>query len=211
MGAKYSVPLKTFVREVNLQPVRLSSNYEKTVITMSEVNRPALQLAGFYNYFDPKRMQAIGKVETTYLETLSHEGRLKAFEQFMAYDIVALAICHGCSIFPECLEMAEKFDRSVFYTDVETSEFLAQAIFLLHNHLAPRMTTHGVLVDVYGEGLLLTGDSGIGKSETALELIKRGHRLVADDAVEIDTSDMTIEEVTERIYELAEPFLNKEV
>ena len=185
MAARYSVPLKTFVKEMNLQPLRLSGKYDATVITMSEVNRPALQLAGFYNYFDPKRMQAIGKVETTYLESLSHEERRKAFDQFMAYDIVALAICHDCEVFPECMEMAEKYDRTLLFTEEDTSSFLARAIFLLHNHLAPRLTMHGVLVDVYGEGLLLTGDSGIGKSETALELIKRGHRLVADDAVEI--------------------------
>jgi HPr kinase/phosphorylase len=127
----------------------------------------------------------IGRVESTYLDTLSHEERLNAFDRFMAYDIAALVICHGCEPFPECLEMAEKYDRNVFYTPRDTSDFQARVIFLLHDYLAPRMTTHGVLVDVYGEGLLLMGDSGIGKSETALELIKRGHRLVADDAVEI--------------------------
>ncbi|MBQ3756955.1 MAG: HPr(Ser) kinase/phosphatase [Oscillospiraceae bacterium] len=185
MPTKYTVPLKIIVKELNLEPLHLSSKYDSTLLSMSEINRPALQLAGFYNYFDPKRLQAIGKVETTYLETLTHDDRLKAFEQFMAYDIVGLVVCHGCKTFPECLAMAEKYDRSVFYTDEETSSFLARAIFLLHNYLAPRLTMHGVLVDVYGEGLLLTGDSGIGKSETALELIKRGHRLVADDAVEI--------------------------
>ena len=185
MPAKYTVPLKIIVKELNLEPLHLSSKYDSTLLSMSEINRPALQLAGFYNYFDPKRLQAIGKVETTYLETLTHDDRMKAFEQFMAYDIVGLVVCHGCKTFPECLAMAEKYDRSVFYTDEETSSFLARAIFLLHNYLAPRLTMHGVLVDVYGEGLLLTGDSGIGKSETALELIKRGHRLVADDAVEI--------------------------
>ena len=185
MRTKYTVPLKTVAKELGLKPLHLSANYENAVLSMSEINRPALQLSGFYNYFDPKRMQAIGKVETTYLETLTHEERLKAFEQFMTYDIAALVICHGCKTFPECRTMAERFDRNVFYTDEETSSFLARAIFLLHNYLAPRLTTHGVLVDVYGEGLLLTGDSGIGKSETALELIKRGHRLVADDAVEI--------------------------
>ena len=162
MGAKYSVPLKTFVKEVNLQPVRLSSNYEKTVITMSEVNRPALQLAGFYDYFDPKRMQAIGKVETTYLETLSHEGRLEAFEKFMAYDIVALAVCHGCRIFPECLEMAKKLGYSTFFwslayvdwnTDAQPSHEEAfkkltgrihpGAIVLLHN----TSRTNGEILD----------------------------------------------------------------
>ena len=185
MRSKYTVPLKTIVKDMNLQPLHLSKDYETTVLTMADVNRPAMQLTGFYNYFDPKRMQAIGMVESTYLDTLSHEARLNAFERFMAYDIPALVICHRCEPFPECLEMAEKYDRNVFYTNTDTNDFQARAIFLLHDYLAPRLTTHGVLVDVYGEGLLLMGDSGIGKSETALELIKRGHRLVADDAVEI--------------------------
>ena len=185
MRSKYTVPLKTIVKDMNLEPLHLSRDYETTVLTMADVNRPAMQLTGFYNYFDPKRMQAIGMVESTYLDTLSHEARLNAFERFMAYDIPALVICHRCEPFPECLEMAEKYDRNVFYTNTDTNAFQARAIFLLHDYLAPRLTTHGVLVDVYGEGLLLMGDSGIGKSETALELIKRGHRLVADDAVEI--------------------------
>ena len=185
MRTKYTVPLKTVVKEMKLKPLHLSKDYETAVLTMADVNRPAMQLTGFYDYFDPKRIQVIGRVETTYLETLSHEQRLQAFDSFMAYDIAGLVICHKCEPFPECLEMAEKYDRNVFIIDTDTSEFQARMIFLLHDYLAPRLTTHGVLVDVYGEGLLLTGDSGIGKSETALELIKRGHRLVADDAVEI--------------------------
>ena len=185
MRSKYTVPLKTIVEEMNLRSLHLSKDYETAVLTMADVNRPAMQLTGFYNYFDPRRMQVIGRVESTYLDTLSHEERLKAFDRFMGYDIAALVICHDCEPFPECLDMAEKFERNVFYTRMDTSDFQARVIFLLHDYLAPRLTTHGVLVDVYGEGLLLMGDSGIGKSETALELIKRGHRLVADDAVEI--------------------------
>ena len=185
MASKYTIPLKTVVKDMNLQPLHLSRDYETAVLTMADVNRPAMQLTGFYNYFDPKRMQVIGMVESTYLDTLSHEERLKAFDRFMAYDIAALVICHKCEPFPECLEMAEKYDRNVFYTPTDTSDFQARVIFLLHDYLAPRLTTHGVLVDIYGEGVLLMGDSGIGKSETALELIKRGHRLIADDAVEI--------------------------
>ena len=109
MPAKYTVPLKIIVKELNLEPLHLSSKYDSTLLSMSEINRPALQLAGFYNYFDPKRLQAIGKVETTYLETLTHDDRMKAFEQFMAYDIVGLVVCHGCKTFPECLAMASCF------------------------------------------------------------------------------------------------------
>jgi HPr kinase/phosphorylase len=149
------------------------------------VNRPALQLAGFYDYFDPKRIQAIGRVETTYLESLPPEKRLRSLEAFMKFDISALIVCHDMQPLPECIEMAEKYDRNLLVTEEDTSTFMADLISYLRRMLAPRITCHGVLVEVYGEGLLITGDSGIGKSETALELIKRGHRLIADDAVEI--------------------------
>ena len=189
MISKYSVPLKTIVEEQGLRPLHLSKDYETARLTTADVNRPAMQLTGFYNYFDPKRLQIIGRVESTYLNTLSQEERRKAYERFMAYDIAGLVICHGVKPSPECLEMAERYDRNVFITDQDTSDFQAKVIGSLHNYLAPRLTTHGVLVEIHGEGVLLCGDSGIGKSETALELIKRGHRLVADDAVEIKLVD----------------------
>ena len=185
MRSKYSVKLKTIVQEHNLHPIHLSKDYEQAVLTTADVNRPAMQLTGFYNYFDPRRLQIIGRVESTYLNTLSREERRKAYERFMAYDIAALVVCHGVTPSPECVEMAERYDRNLLVTDEDTSDFQSNVIAALHNYLAPRLTTHGVLVEIYGEGVLLMGDSGIGKSETALELIKRGHRLVADDAVEI--------------------------
>ena len=185
MKTKYTVKLKKIVEEHKLTILHAASNYETAVLTTADVNRPAMQLTGFYNYFDPKRLQIIGNVESTYLGTLTHEEHLAAYERFMAYDISALVLCHKVKPSPECLEMAEKYDRNVFCTDEDTSDFQAAVIMSLHNHLAPRVTIHGELVEIYGEGVLLTGDSGIGKSETALELIKRGHRLVADDAVEI--------------------------
>ena len=185
MRSKYSVKLKSVVEEHGLTPLTLSNDYETALVTTSDVNRPAMQLTGFYNYFDPRRIQIMGRVESTYLDTLSTEERLRTFERFMQYDICALVICHGVPAFPECIEMARKYDRSVFITEMDTSEFQADVIHSLKKSLAPRVTLHGVLVEIYGEGLFLMGDSGIGKSETALELIKRGHRLIADDAVEI--------------------------
>ena len=185
MSSKYSVKLKTIVEEFKLTPLNLASDYETALVTTADLNRPALQLTGFYNYFDPHRIQLIGRVESTYLDTISIEERYRTFERFMQYDIAGLVICHDVPAFPECIEMARKYDRNVFYTDMDTSEFSADLIHALKKYLAPRVTLHGVLVEIYGEGVLLMGDSGIGKSETALELIKRGHRLIADDAVEI--------------------------
>jgi HPr kinase/phosphorylase len=185
MSGKYSVKLSTIVDEHALRPVHTSADYDVRVLVTADINRPALQLTGFYNYFDPKRLQAIGRVESTYLETLTPGGRRQSFEELMKFDIAALVVCHGVEPFPECVEMAEKYDRNLFVTDEDTSDFMADVIASLHRYLAPRTTMHGVLVEVHGEGLLITGDSGVGKSETALELIKRGHRFIADDAVEI--------------------------
>ena len=185
MKSKYSVKLKTIAEEHGLRALHTARDYESAVLTTADVNRPALQMVGFYNYFDPHRLQIIGRVEGTYLSSLSAEERRRAYERFMQYDIAALVICHEVQPSPECLEMVEKYDRNLFVTDEDTSEFIANVISSLREHLAPRITTHGVLVEIYGEGVLLLGDSGIGKSETALELIKRGHRLIADDAVEI--------------------------
>ena len=185
MAGKYSVKLKTLAEENDLLPLHTSEDYEERLLTTADVNRPALQLAGFYNYFDPKRLQIMGRVESTYLELKTEDERRRCFDDLFKWDISALVICHGAAAFPECIEAAKKYDRNVFTTTEDTSDFMANVISSLHFHLAPRTTVHGVLVEVHGEGLLLTGDSGIGKSETALELIKRGHRLIADDAVDI--------------------------
>ena len=184
----YTVALQKIAAEQGLTVLHAAQDYATREIRTADVNRPGLQLAGFYNYFDPERMQIIGRVESTYLETLTPDQRRERFEQFMRYNIIGLVICHGMDPFPECLEMAEKYDRNLFLVRKDTSEFMADLIAALSSYLAPRLTQHGVLVEVFGEGVLITGDSGVGKSETALELIKRGHRLVADDAVEIKRS-----------------------
>ncbi len=181
----YSVSLKGVVKEQNLRVLRASRDYETARVRTADVNRPALQLAGFYDYFDPKRLQLIGRVESTYLASLDQAQRREALERFMRFDLMAIILCHGIDEMPELMETAEKYDRTVLCTNEDTSTFMADLISMLRNAMAPRQTIHGVLVEVYGEGLLITGDSGVGKSETALELIKRGHRLIADDAVEI--------------------------
>lgn len=186
MGAPhYTVALQKIAAEQGLTVLHAAQDYATREIRTADVNRPGLQLAGFYNYFDPERLQIIGRVESTYLETLTPDQRRERFEQFMRYNIIGLVICHGMDPFPECLEMAEKYDRNLFLVRKDTSEFMADLIASLSSYLAPRLTQHGVLVEVFGEGVLITGDSGVGKSETAIELIKRGHRLIADDAVEI--------------------------
>lgn len=185
MAQEYSVLLETLAKEHEMNSVHTSKNYEEVRIFSTAVGRPGLQYAGFFEYYDARRMLISGKQEHTYLERLSAWERYSAIEGLLKRSPCALVLCHGVRPLPELLELAEKYDINLFTSDMDTSEFMAQLIGSLHVHLAPRKTIHGVLVEVYGEGLLITGDSGIGKSETALELIKRGHRLIADDAVEI--------------------------
>ena len=184
-GTVYSVKLSEIVKELSLKPAFLASNYNQQTIVTSAVNRPSLQLIGFYDYFENTRIQIVGKVEEIWLNTLTPEQKRKSFKGLLEKHIPALVFSHSVQPMPECLEMAKKYDTSVFTTDLGTSTFMADLITSLRVHLAPSIRRHGVLVEVYGEGLLILGDSGIGKSETAVELIKRGHRLIADDAVDI--------------------------
>ncbi|MGL5676470.1 MAG: HPr(Ser) kinase/phosphatase [Cellulosilyticaceae bacterium] len=183
----YSVKVSKLVEHFDLEPLTPDVPYEDRTITESDVNRPALQLAGFFDYFDPTRLQIIGKVEHTYLEKMSDSDRDKCIERLFSYkEIPCIVICREEIVpFTKTLECAEKNGIPVFKTNDSTTSFLAEVNRWLHVELAPRISMHGVLVDIYGEGVLITGESGIGKSETALELVRRGHRLVADDAVEI--------------------------
>ena len=185
MESLYSVPLGKLINEFNLEVIRSGKDYEARAIRTEDVNRPGLQLIGFFDYFDPKRIQMIGRVETTYLTGLTPEARRECFDSLMAHDIPCLIISRGMEPFPECMEMAEKYDRTILRTQETTSTFMSALIAYLRTELSPRITRHGVLVEIYGEGVLLLGESGVGKSETAIELVKRGHRLIADDAVEI--------------------------
>ena len=182
MANTYSVPLTQTVQEAGLSICYQASDYEKIRLTVEDVSRPGLPMAGFFDHFEPMRLQVMGKVEMSYLDKLSSEARSIVFDRFK---IPALIIARGDDPHPECLEQAKKHDVTILQSRESTSYVISFLITNLKNHLAPRITRHGVLVDVYGEGLLLLGDSGIGKSEAAVELLKRGHRLIADDAVEI--------------------------
>ena len=185
MESLYSVKLGKLIQEFRLEVLRGGAGYEDVSIRTEDVNRPGLQLTGFFDYFDAKRLQVIGRVETTYLEGLTSEERRESFELLLSQDIPALIISREIEPFPECMEMAEKYDRTILRSPDTTSVLMSNIIAALKSYLAPRITRHGVLVEVYGEGVLLLGESGVGKSETAIELVKRGHRLVADDAVEL--------------------------
>ena len=185
MSAGYYVELGAMIKEFDLQVVRGNGNYEKIRIHKTNINRPGLQLVGFYDYFDNERIQLLGKVEWTYLNKLTPEERQSRFEELFAHPIPAIIIARNLEIFPECLAAAEKYDRTLLRTERNTADIQMSLIASLSRQLSPRVTRHGVLVEVYGEGVLLLGESGVGKSETAVELIKRGHRLIADDAVEI--------------------------
>lgn len=185
MESRFHVLLGNFIQELSLEVVSAPENYEIIQIRTEDVNRPGLQLAGFFDYFVPQRIQLIGLVETTYLTNLSSDERRASFDRLFAYDIPAFVVAHGLDVFPECIEMAKKYGRVILRTPESTTNIMAAIITFLKHMLCPRITRHGVLVEVYGEGLLLLGESGVGKSETAVELVKRGHRLIADDAVEI--------------------------
>mgnify|MGYP004666739113 FL=1 len=154
-------------------------------ITVSDVNRPALQLSGFFEHFEQSRIQIIGTVEYSYLQRLDTEKKEKIFREFMAYNIPCIIFCRDLKPDDDFLRIAMESNVPVLGTKRSTSQFMAELIFCLSEQLAPCISIHGVLVDVYGEGLLIMGESGIGKSEAALELVRRGHRLVTDDVVEI--------------------------
>ncbi len=185
MAEVYTVELAKIINEFSLEKVYLPEDGEKTLITLTDVNRPGLQLAGFFDHFEPQRIQIIGKVEYKYLEQLSEENRKSAIMGYLERKPVAVVFTSSLEIFEEFKELGEYFDVPILRTADRTTPFMSALIAYLNVQLAPRITRHGVLVEVYGEGILILGDSGVGKSETAIELVKRGHRLIADDAVEI--------------------------
>ena len=189
----YSAELKKIVEVFELESVLPELSLEGRSVLRKEINRPALQLAGFYERFDSDRLQVIGRVEYSYLLSLNDEDRKNAIRHLFQYHIPCLVVCKNLEIFPEMVEYGREYSIPIFRTAQNTTDFTAELIFWLREELADRVMMHGVLVDIYGEGVLIMGESGIGKSEAALELIKRGHRLVSDDVVEIRrVSDETL-------------------
>lgn len=202
-GAK----LSKIARVLELQNFTEDIELKEHVVEVADINRPALQLNGFYDHFEQGRIQLIGMVESAYLEKKEEQERIEIYKKFLSYDIPCVIYCRGFAPEDHMLEIAKERNIPILGTDRGTSEFMAELIYMLNTELAPCTTIHGVLVDVYGEGLLITGESGIGKSEAALELIRRGHRLVADDVVEIrKTNEHTLigcsPDITRHLIEL---------
>lgn len=179
------VDLRKVINEKELKIEYVPDDPAKIMVSSSDVSRPGLALSGFFDHFDPKRIQIIGNAETMFLKKMDENVRRERLTDFFNRSPVALVISHGNEIDPAIRELAEYFEVPLFWTAENTSDFMASLIAYLHVQLAPQITRHGVLVEVYGEGILIMGDSGVGKSETAIELIKRGHRFIADDAVEL--------------------------
>lgn len=184
-GTGYAVPLSVVMSEFQLDLLTPAVNIENKILTRANINRPALQLAGFFDYFDPSRLQVIGMVEHTYLTKLEESFRNENLRRIFQHRIPAIVMCRKLGIFPEMLDYAERYDVPIFSTQYSTTDFISEIIRWMKVQLAPRLTMHGCLLDIYGVGTLIIGESGVGKSETALELIKRGHRFIADDAVEV--------------------------
>ncbi|MGN0614775.1 HPr(Ser) kinase/phosphatase [Ruminococcus flavefaciens] len=185
MADNFKVSLQRLIEEFKLENIYAPKDPNEIMIDENDVNRPGLQLMGFYEYFNPERIQIIGKMEFAYLSTIDEKTRRERLQRLFSQRIPALIITRELPYFPEMLELATEFEVPLLRSKESTSNFIAGLIAFLNLTLAPRITRHGVLIEIYGEGVFITGESGVGKSETAIELVKRGHRLVADDAVEI--------------------------
>ena len=181
----YSVPLTTIVKEFDLEVAFAATDYDQVRLTVPEVSRPGLQLAGYYDHFDPMRLQILGNAESSYLSKLTPAERSAVYDRLFSYKFPALLISRNGVPSPECLAIAQKHNVTLLRSQDPTGSIITAVTTYLNSAMAPRITRHGVLMEVYGEGVLLVGESGIGKSECAIELLKRGHRLIADDAVEI--------------------------
>ena len=189
----HGVKLSELAEKMELKNLTPTVELKGKEVSIPEVNRPALQLSGFFDHFDSDRVQIIGYVEYTYLQTLDYERKIKIYDELVTYKVPCIVYSRNLEPDKELIEKAAKQDIPIFQTEKQTSGFMAELIRWMNVKLAPCISIHGVLVDVYGVGVLIMGESGIGKSEAALELIKRGHRLVTDDVVEIrKVSDETL-------------------
>ena len=185
MEDSYSVKLSKIIEAFKLETFYLPDLPQNIHVTCARVNRPGLQMVGFYDHYEQARLQIIGKVENLFIQDMDPEERRRRLDDFFRSCPVGVIFTTSMEVGADFVEMAEKYRVPLMRTSTRTSEFMAALIAYLNVELGPRITRHGVLVEVYGEGILLLGDSGVGKSETAIELLKRGHRLIADDAVEI--------------------------
>ena len=184
--------LKDLAKALDFKVVYESTDFNEVILASTDISRPAFPLTGFYEGFDHTRIQLLGGMEFAYLRRYSDEEIARKFDDFFTHGVPAVLWCHDVEPLQGCLEMAKKHDVSVLTTSLPTSDAVSMCIRTLRKAAAQKITRHGVLVEVYGMGLLLMGESGVGKSETAIELIKRGHRLIADDAVEITAVDMNV-------------------
>ena len=185
MKKDYTISLDRIINEFSLVSVNMPQEAEQIFVSTSEINRPGLQIAGYYEYFDERRIQILGMSEIGFLKHFTDGKKRQRLGEFFAKKPVAVIIARDLNDDEVYKELAKEHGVPLLVTAEATSEFTSALIAFLNLHLAPRITRHGVLVEVYGEGILLLGESGVGKSETAIELVKRGHRLIADDAVEI--------------------------
>ena len=189
----YTVKLKDFMEKMKVENLTPEVDIDSIEITQADINRPALQLTGYFDYFDHHRIQIIGHVESTFMEQQGEEQSAKMFAKILSYRVPCVVFCRNIEVWDSFLEIAKEYGVPIFRTKDTTSSFSSELNRWLKVELAPRMSVHGVLVDIYGEGVLIMGESGIGKSEVALELIHRGHRLVSDDVVELKkVSDETL-------------------
>jgi len=185
LHTNYKIELKKIISEFSLEVLNMPESGEDIFVTTNEVNRPGLQMAGYFEFFDEARIQIIGKSEESFLRRFTEEKAKQRLVEWFSHKPVAVVICRDLEIPDMYIEVAKEYSIPLLRSGESTSNFTSALIAFLSLHLAPRLTQHGVLVEVYGEGILLLGESGVGKSETAIELVKRGHRLIADDAVEI--------------------------
>jgi len=189
----FSVSLQQIIDQFKLTPMTETDRVGEIMITTADVNRPGLQLTGFMEFFGYNRIQVMGNAEMAYLRSLTEGERKMRLDTIFRQQFPCMVVARQLTIFPEMIEVSEKYGIPILQTADYTSAFISGLFRYLNVHLAPRVTIHGVLVEVYGEGILIQGESGVGKSETALEIVKRGHRLIADDLVEIRrVSDTTL-------------------